>query len=81
VHLSYLNHPVVGDPEYGGRQRWIKGIHDSKRPFAQNLLSTIDRQALHAKKLGFVHPRTNEYQEFDSPLPEDMESLLYILRS
>lgn len=80
VHLSYLNHPVLGDPEYGGRQKWIKAIHDQKRPFAQKLLSAIDRQALHARRLGFVHPRTEEYQEFDSSLPEDMESLLNLLR-
>ena len=80
VHLSYLNHPVLGDPEYGGRQKWIKGVHDQKRPFAQKLLGTIDRQALHARKLGFVHPRTKDYQEFDSPLPEDIESLLNLFR-
>ncbi|MCK4223840.1 MAG: RluA family pseudouridine synthase [candidate division Zixibacteria bacterium] len=80
VHLSYLNHPVLGDPEYGGRQKWIKGIYDRDRPFAHKLLSTIDRQTLHAKKLGFVHPRTKEYKEFDSPLPEDIESVLTLLR-
>jgi len=80
VHLSYLNHPVLGDPEYGGRQRWIKGIYDRERPFAHKLLSAIDRQALHAKKLGFVHPRTKEYQEFDSKLPQDIENILNLLR-
>ena len=80
VHLSYLNHPVLGDPEYGGRQKWLKGIYDRERPLAQKLLSLIDRQALHAKKLGFIHPRTKKYQEFDSPLPEDMENLLYLIR-
>ncbi|MGB7062801.1 MAG: RluA family pseudouridine synthase [Candidatus Zixiibacteriota bacterium] len=80
VHLSYLNHPVLGDPEYGGRQKWIKGIHDAKRPLAQKLLSVIERQALHARKLGFVHPRTREPKEFHSPLPEDMGSLLNLLR-
>ncbi|MCK4403993.1 MAG: RluA family pseudouridine synthase [candidate division Zixibacteria bacterium] len=80
VHLSYLNHPVLGDPEYGGRGKWIKGIYDRERPFAQKLLSLIERQALHAKKLGFVHPRTKEYKEFDSPLPEDVESVLTLLR-
>ncbi len=80
VHLSYLNHPVLGDPEYGGRQKWIKGIYDKERPFAQKLLSLIDRQALNAKKLGFVHPRTNEYREFNSELPEDIESVLSLLR-
>jgi 23S rRNA pseudouridine1911/1915/1917 synthase len=81
VHLSYLNHPVLGDPEYGGRQKWLKGIYDQDRPLAQKFLNLIDRQALHAKKLGFVHPRTKEYQEFDSPLPEDIESVLKLLQS
>jgi len=80
VHLSYLNHPVLGDPEYGGRQKWVKGIYDQERPFAQGLLGTIDRQALHAKKLGFVHPRTEQYKEFDSDLPEDIRSVLTLLR-
>ena len=80
VHLSYLNHPVLGDPEYGGRQKWIKGIYDQERPFAQRLLGTIDRQALHAKRLGFVHPRTEEYKEFDSDLPEDIHRVLTLLR-
>jgi 23S rRNA pseudouridine1911/1915/1917 synthase len=80
VHLSYLNHPVLGDPEYGGRQKWIKGIYDQERPFAQKLLSTIDRQALHAKKLGFVHPRTKEYTEFNSENPADIETILNLLR-
>jgi 23S rRNA pseudouridine1911/1915/1917 synthase len=81
VHLSYLNHPVLGDPEYGGRQKWIKGIFDRERTVAQKLLSTIDRQALHARKLGFVHPRDGKYKEFDSNLPEDMEAVLGLLRS
>jgi len=80
VHLSYLNHPVLGDPEYGGRQKWIKGIHDKHRPLAQKLLTLIDRQALHAKKLGFTHPRTKEYKEFESLLPEDIENVLNSLR-
>jgi 23S rRNA pseudouridine1911/1915/1917 synthase len=80
VHLSYLNHPVLGDPEYGGRQKWIKGIHGQHRLLAQRLLTLIDHQALHAKKLGFTHPRTREYKEFDSFLPEDIESVLSLLR-
>jgi len=80
VHLSYLNHPVLGDPEYGGRQKWIKGIHDKHRPFAQKLLTLIDRQALHAKKIGFTHPRTKKYKELESSLPEDIENVLNFLR-
>jgi 23S rRNA pseudouridine1911/1915/1917 synthase len=81
VHLSFLNHPVLGDPEYGGRQKWIGGIHDIKRSLAQKLLSLIDRQALHAKRLGFIHPQTKEYQEFDSQIPQDIQDTLDLLRS
>ncbi len=81
VHLSYLNHPVLGDPDYGGRQKWIKGIHDSHRPLAQKLLTVIDRQALHARKLGFTHPRTEEYKELESILPEDIQNVLNLIRS
>jgi len=81
VHLSYLNHPVLGDPEYGGRQKWIKGVHDQYRLLAQKLLSLIDRQALHAQKLGFIHPRTKEYKEFESSLPEDIENVLNLFHS
>ncbi len=80
VHLFSLNHPILGDPEYGGRQKWVKGVCDRHRPFAQKLLKLIERQALHAKKLGFVHPRTKEYKEFDSTLPEDIENVLKLLR-
>ncbi|MCK4427730.1 MAG: RluA family pseudouridine synthase, partial [candidate division Zixibacteria bacterium] len=79
VHLSYLNHPVLGDPEYGGRQKWSKGIHDKHRLFAQKLLSLIDRQALHSKKIGFTHPRTQEYQEFNSSFPDDVKRVLKLL--
>ena len=80
VHLSYLNHPVLGDPEYGGRQKWIKGIHDKHRLFGQKLLTLIDRQALHAKKIGFTHPRIKEYKEFYTSLPEDIKNVLNLLR-
>ncbi len=53
VHMSYIGHPVAGDPVYGnGKPGWLCG------------------QCLHAKKLGFVHPRTGEYMEFDSELPD-----------
>lgn len=54
VHMSYINHPVLGDPLYGVKKQ-----------------TTEFGQYLHAKTLGFVHPRTNEYMEFSSELPEE----------
>lgn len=63
VHMSSIGHPVLGDQIYG----------PSKCPFS------LTGQVLHAKTLGFVHPRTKEYMEFDAPLPEYFQKLLYKL--
>lgn len=64
VHMSYIGHPVLGDPLYGPR-----------KVFGNN------GQYLHAKTLGFIHPSTNKYMEFDSPLPDFFEDLLTELRN
>ncbi len=78
VHLQHIGHPVVGDPEYGGRNPKVLTNRDHL-PLFENCLHIIERQALHATLLGFVHPRTQEYREFCSPLPEDMAALLVFL--
>jgi 23S rRNA pseudouridine1911/1915/1917 synthase len=78
VHMAHLGHPVFGDPEYGGRERRIAGKKDTD--FADGLLELLQRQALHAKTLGFVHPATGEKMRFDSELPEDMGELLERLK-
>lgn len=65
VHMKFIGHPLVGDPVYGRS----KGI------------TMAGGQALHAVVLGFEHPRTGSYLEFSAPLPEDMEDLLFRLRS
>lgn len=80
VHLLHYGHPVVGDPDYGGRGKdFITKRTDF--PIYKEILTTIDRQALHAAKLGFIHPKTKKYMEFTSPMPEDMERVLTILRA
>lgn len=65
VHMSYINHPLLGDPVYGPK----------KPAFG------IQSQMLHAKILGFIHPRTGEYMEFESPLPEQFQGILTRLRT
>ncbi len=60
VHMSYIKHPLVGDMLYGPR----------KQPF------DVSGQLLHAKKLGFIHPKTGEYMEFESHRPEIFERVL-----
>jgi len=54
VHMAYIGHPVAGDPVYGPK----------------NTLKNLNGQCLHAGKIGFVHPRTGEYLEFEAPLPD-----------
>jgi len=76
VHMWYIGHPVFGDPEYGGRDERIKGIHPSYRQFAKELLQLIQRQALHAQTLSFFHPTTGARMEFTSPLPQDIQAVL-----
>ncbi|MFH1698976.1 MAG: RluA family pseudouridine synthase [Candidatus Zixiibacteriota bacterium] len=80
VHLAHFNRPVLGDPDYGGRQKWLSGIDPSHRKMGKHLLSLIDRQALHAKSLEFIHPITNEKISVSSKLPENMDRLLKYLQ-
>ncbi len=72
AHMKHIGHPLFNDEEYGG-ERILKGTTFTKyKQFVQNCFNVLPRQALHAKSLGFVHPKTNEKMFFDSELPEDM---------
>ena len=75
VHMQAIGHPIVGDPLYSGPQ-W-RGIPNKK---TQKALASMERQALHAARLTFPHPTTGESLTFESPLPEDMATLLEQLR-
>ena len=77
VHLSSIGHPILGDPLYGGRSRLTSIEPQALRQGLQKLR----RQALHAACLGFVHPVTKELMEFSSPLPQDLEEVIVLLRS
>jgi len=55
-------------------------IKGDLKGLANQVLKLIDRQALHAKKIGFVHPRSRKYLEFESELPGDMKKLVEFLR-
>ena len=81
VHFSFIGHPVLGDPTYGGRQNWVKSLPGDERKEANRLLKQIDRQALHAYYLSFTHPTTKETLEFRADLPEDMKRALQFLEA
>ncbi len=75
VHMAHIGHALVGDPLYAGRQ-W-RNIPD---PQAAAFCHTFPRQALHAMRLGFVHPVTEEPMSFEVGPPEDIQGLLEVLR-
>jgi 23S rRNA pseudouridine1911/1915/1917 synthase len=77
VHAAHIGHPLVGDPLYGRRAR---GAPAGLAREAEAALAAFPRQALHAARLGFRHPATGETLVFESPLPDDMQNLLDILR-
>lgn len=76
VHLKSIGHTLFGDPRYGGNQILKGTLYSKYKQFVENCLSILPRQALHAKTLGFTHPRTGEFVRFESELPEDMQQVL-----
>jgi len=73
AHFKHIGHPLFNDERYGGN-RILKGTTFTKyKQFVENCFKILPRQALHAKTLGFTHPKTKKYMSFDSELPEDMQ--------
>lgn len=77
VHMAHRHYPLIGDPLYGGRPRIPKGASD----LLINTLRNFPRQALHARALGFMHPDTEEFMQFECPLPDDILELIAVLEA
>ena len=76
VHMKHIGHPLFCDEKYGGKDI-LKGLPTQKyKQFIQNCFALCPRQALHAKTLGFVHPRTGKEMFFDSALAQDLQALI-----
>jgi 23S rRNA pseudouridine1911/1915/1917 synthase len=75
VHMQELGYPLVGDPTYGGHFRLPKCGDEH----LSDVIREFSRQALHARKLGFVHPVSGKNMSFQAPYPEDYEELLDFL--
>ena len=76
VHMKHIGHPLFNDSTYGG-DRIRKGTTFTKyKQFVDNCFELCPRQALHAKSLGFIHPKSKEFVSFDSELPADMKALI-----
>jgi 23S rRNA pseudouridine1911/1915/1917 synthase len=76
AHMKHIGHPLFNDATYGG-DKILKGTTFSKyKQFVNNCFDLMPRQALHAQTLGFIHPTTQQYMEFEAPLPADFETVL-----
>ena len=76
AHMKHLGHPLFNDATYGG-DKVLKGTQFSKyKSFVDNCFKIMPRQALHAKSLGFVHPVTGQFEQFNSELPEDFKGVI-----
>ena len=72
VHLKFIGHTLFNDERYGGNLI-LKGTTFTKyKQFVENCFKVLPRQALHAKSLGFIHPTSNKFMEFESEMPEDI---------
>ena len=76
AHMQHIGHPLFNDAAYGG-DRILKGTTFSRyKQFVENNFRLLPRQALHALILGFEHPSTGQHMHFESPIPDDMASVL-----
>ena len=77
VHMTYLGNSIMGDGKYKKKYKKLKNIDTS----LEKLIYKLDRQFLHAKTLGFIHPRTGKEMVFSSFLPQELENILILLRN
>ena len=76
VHFNWIGHPLFNDERYDGAEIRKGTIYAKYRQFIENCFKLLPRQALHAKTLGFVHPKTKQMVRLDSELPADMQALI-----
>ncbi len=83
VHMAHIDHPVIGDPLYGGCKFNAEGrkIAPAAAARIQSEIDLLDGQALHARELSFIHPMTGEPLHFTAPLPPDIDRFLTFIKN
>ena len=74
--MKHIGHPLFNDERYGGAEIRKGTIYAKYKQFIRNCFELCPRQALHARTLGFVHPTTGKWMQFESALPADLAALL-----
>ena len=76
AHMKHIGHPIFNDTVYGGDKILRGGTTGSFKVFVENNFKLLPGQALHAKSLGFIHPTTKEWMQFDTALPENFQTIV-----
>ena len=76
AHMQHIGHPLFNDASYGGDKIRKGTIFAKYKQFVENCFAIIPRQSLHAKTLGFLHPKTKKYVHFETELPDDFSQVL-----
>jgi 23S rRNA pseudouridine1911/1915/1917 synthase len=76
VHSKHLGHTIFNDPNYGGNKILRGTLFSKYQQFIDNCFNIMPRTALHAKSLGFIHPKTKEFMHFESELPTEFKEVL-----
>jgi len=76
AHMKFIGNPIFNDATYGGNEAMKGTIFSKYKQFVDNCFKIIPRQALHAKTLGFIHPGTNKFIQFNSELPTDFKEVI-----
>ena len=81
VHLNSISNPIICDTNYGGGEEKIKSFHVKHTKFLKKILKSMQRVALHAYSIEFIHPHTNEKNKFIAPIPKDFNYILEMLEN
>ena len=81
VHLKAIGHPILADDMYGGGKKMIKSFHVKYTQILNRIFKNMNRVALHAEKLEITHPTTGDKMRFQSPIPDDMNNTLNLIRN
>ena len=81
VHLNSISNPIICDSSYGGGEKRIKSYHVKHTNFLQKLLMSLNRVALHAYSIEFIHPQSQKINKFIAPIPQDFNYILEMLEN
>ena len=79
VHLKELGHPIIMDDIYGGSYNLSHSFHQKHKPIIDKVFKNLERFALHAYRIKFIHPISKKEMELEAPIPHDFKKIMEML--